>query len=116
MARAPVFPTKLLDKTAVVYSEGVGGDYSVVANAALPCLLGIVNGDGGRSGGRTSEERADLAQLRTLVWTQGYAMPETAQVEVDGERWNVLPGSYNAATWPFDGTVLYRTCDLMRVK
>jgi hypothetical protein len=112
MSRPPAFPARLLSQTAVVKGEGVGGGYTVTLVAALPCLLGIASS----SGAKTATERADLAQTRTMVWTQAYAMPDAAQVVIGAETYNVIPGSYQAPIWPFDGSVLYRCVDLIRVK
>ena len=111
MARSLVFPARLLNALAVHGGEGVAGAYTAALWADLPCLLGIAS----TGGGKTSEERADLAQMRTLVWTAAFTMPDAAQVAVGGIRYNVIPGTYAECTW-LDGSVVYRCCDVMRAK
>ncbi len=110
MARPPMLSTKLLDKMMDVYTEGAGGAFTTVARAAEPCRLGQIDTGGARS----APERAELASLRRLVWGPGYALPAHCQVEIDGERWNPVEGTHAAPTWPFDGTVIYRSCDVQK--
>lgn len=111
MAR-PALPTGLLDKTADVYTEdSTTGAYTTLARADLPCRLGIVSTQGATS----APERAELAAIRRLVWGPDYDMPERVQIEVDGQRYNPMPGSFAAPTWP-GGGVVYRSCDLMRAR
>lgn len=95
---------------AVVYSQGAGGGYTTVEQPGLPCGLGILN----PGGVNTVYERAELGQARVLYWSEDYTMPEHAQLEIDGERWNVVAGSVTAVAWPFTGTVVYRSCDVRR--
>lgn len=111
MAR-PALPTAILDKTADVYTEGATGAYTVLAQAGLPCRLGMV----GTSGATSAPERAELVAMRRLLWCPDYAMPERCQVEVDGQRWNPVPGTFAAPTWPGRGAVVYRSCDLVRAE
>jgi hypothetical protein len=111
MAR-PALPTILLDKTCDIYTEAAGGDWATVAQADLPCRLGIVSAKGAGS----APERAELTAIRRLVWGPDYDMPERCQVEVDGIRYNPVPGSFTAPTWPGSGAVVYRSCDLVRAE
>lgn len=97
-----------LDQTAIVYTEApVTGAFTVVAKSGLRCRLAHVRGGG------SQPERAELAALRNMLWEPDYVLPETAQVEVDGIRWNPVPGTFGAMRGP-SGTVLYRRCDVVR--
>lgn len=112
MAR-PALPGNLLDKTCDVYIENPAtGALTVVARADLQCRLGIISAQGASS----APERAELVAMRRLVWGPDYVMPERCQVEIDGERWNPLPGSFLAPTWPFTGVVVYRSVDIVRAE
>lgn len=90
--------------TAVVYTpDPTTGDYTIVDNPSLPCRLAIVT----VTGEITGPGRAELVDERRLLWGPGYEMPATAQVEVDGRRWNVEVGSA-AAIRGVSGSVEYR--------
>ncbi|RMG98268.1 MAG: hypothetical protein D6706_07380 [Chloroflexi bacterium] len=79
-----------LDQTAVVYTaNGTTGALDVVDNAALSCRLAHVSAVAADTGG----ERAELATRPRLLWGTDYTMPNPAEIEVDGERWRVLPES-----------------------
>lgn len=102
-----------LNKTASVYTpHATTGAYTVLAKSGLRCRLAIR----GRvqPGVDASEERAELVGSRRLLWDEAYAMPETAQVEIDGQRWNVQAGTVDVLTG-LDETVIYRRCDLIKV-
>jgi hypothetical protein len=62
---------------------------------------------------RTAPDRAELAAMRTLIWEPGYVLPETAQVEVEGIRWNPVAGTFGAMRGP-TGAVAYRRADVRR--
>ncbi len=94
--------------TAVVYTPTATG-YTDVANAALPCRLALVATDTAATG----QDRTELASTRRLLWGPDYLMPENAQIEVDGERWNVRPGTLAAVRGP-SGNVVYRRCEVTR--
>jgi hypothetical protein len=66
--------------------------------------------------GGTVAERAELLALRQLLWEPSYVMPETVQVEVNGDglRWNVVHGTLGALRGP-SGAVMYRRADVVRV-
>lgn len=99
-----------LNKTAVVYTPSVStGEYTVVANASLPCRLAFVEQGGSSVGG----ERGDIGSKRRLLWEETYAMPDNAQVEIDGQRWSVREGTYGAITGPDGATVVYRRCEVV---
>lgn len=106
-----MLPANVLDQVATVYTEALAtGAYTVVAQANLPCRLGVIPTRGATS----SAERAELASMRRLVWGPGYAMPEHCQIEIDGQRWNPVAGTLMAPTW-IDGSVVYRAADVVRV-
>ena len=84
---------RLLKHRATVYTRAVsGGTYTTVATTGLKCLLQQVN----VRPPATSQERAQMADLRTLYFDPSYTMPESAQIAVDvesGVRWNVVSGT-----------------------
>jgi len=100
-----------LDQTADVYTPAAGdGDYTVLAKSGLICRLAYIQQGGTTIGG----EREDIGSRRRLLWDEVYEMPEAAQIEVDGERWNVLAGTAGALRGP-DSTVIYRRCEVSLV-
>ncbi|NJN53286.1 MAG: hypothetical protein HC804_00135 [Anaerolineae bacterium] len=99
-----------LDQTAIVYTpHATTGAYTVVARSELVCRLAYVEQGGSAVGG----ERENIGQRRRLLWDAEYAMPDEAQVEVDGERWNVLMGTYGQLRGA-DSQVVYRRCEVVR--
>ena len=99
-----------LDQTAKVYvPNSTDGDFTTLAKATLPCRLAYIQQGPNSVGG----EREDIGQRRRLLWTEEYEMPETAQVEVAGERWNVLAGSLGSLRG-LSGAVIYRRCEVVR--
>jgi hypothetical protein len=100
-----------LDQTANVYIPNeMDGNFTQLAKSGLVCRLAYIQEGGTTIGG----EREDIGSRRRLLWDEVYTMPETAQVEVDGERWNVSPGTYGALRGP-DSSVVYRRCEVVRV-
>ena len=101
-----------LDMVGDVYTETPAtGAYTTVERSGLRCRLAHVN----QQPAATGADRAELAAIRNLLWEPGYEMPETAQVDVAGVRWNVVPGTFGAYRGP-TGAVVYRRCDLVRVQ
>jgi len=97
-----------LNQTATVYTpNGTTGAYTVVAQAALPVRL-VVPG-----AGRMNPERDEAAPVSRLLWGSGYTMPETAQIDVGGVRWNVKAGTVTPVRW-IDATIVYHRCDVER--
>lgn len=76
-----------LSDIAIVYVPDDNGDYTVVHRAELRCRLAV------RPSPAVSAERADLTENRRLLWNDDYMMPATAQVVVNGRRWNVKAGT-----------------------
>lgn len=97
-----------LDQTANVYTPGTNGDYTVLAKPGLACRLAYIEQGGSDIGG----ERADTGSRRRLLWDEDYAMPDNAQIEVEGKRWNVLAGTPGAIRGP-DSRVVYRRCEVV---
>lgn len=98
-----------LDQTCTVYTpNGTTGAYDVVAVSGMACRLALasVSGDMGPS-------RAEADGTRRLLWGPDYTMPETAQVEVDGERWNIQAGTL-AAPRDLSGAAVYRRAEVTR--
>ncbi len=99
-----------LDQVANVYTPAVSdGNFTVLAKTNLVCRLAYIEQGGSTVGG----ERADIGSRRRLLWEEDYAMPESAQVEVAGERWNVLAGTVGALRGP-DSSVVYRRCEVTK--
>ncbi len=107
MARS-LLPASVLDETAAVYTEDASGAFNVLARADLACRLGHVSARGASG----AVERAELVATRRLVWPADYVMPERCQIEIDGQRWNPVHGSFAAPT--VAGRVAYRACDVVR--
>lgn len=98
-----------LDQIATVYTPSVStGVYTVLAKSGLACRLALtsVSGDMGPS-------RAEDDGTRRLLWDPDYTMPEEAQVEVDGERWNIRAGTL-AAPRDLSGAVVYRRAEVKK--
>lgn len=99
-----------LDQTASVYTpHSTTGDFTVLAKSGLVCRLAYMQ----QGPNETANDREDVSQRRRLLWEEAYTMPETAQVEVSGERWNVIAGSLGSLRGP-GGTVVYRRCEVIR--
>ncbi len=99
-----------LDQTADVYTpDGTDGSFTVLAKSGLACRLAYVQNAPAGVGG----EREAIGSNRRLLWEEDYTMPDNAQVAVDGERWNVLAGSFGKPRGP-SGGVEYRRCEVTR--
>ena len=106
-----MFPTELLADTAVVYTPDQTGAFTTVANAALACWLRPV----GTRAAASAAQRAELAALRRLTWVD-YVMPDYAQVEIDGNRYNVVHGTVVGYRYAETGEVIQYSCDLIEVE
>lgn len=73
---------------ADVYTQGAGGAFTVLDQGGLPCR--VIN-PSLNSRVMDLPARAENARARTLVWDVSYVMPDYAQLEIEGERWNPLP-------------------------
>lgn len=98
----------LIDSATIYTPDPTTGAYSVVAMTGLACRLALAT-----TPVAPDPDRAEVNQTRRLLWGPSYLLPETAQVEVAGERWNVRPGTLDAVRGP-SGAVAYRRCDVVR--
>ena len=100
-----------LDQTADVYTpNGTDGDFTVLAKSGLVCRLATIQVGPASVGG----ERESVGLNRRLLWAEAYTMPDDAQIEVDGQRWNVLVGTF-APLRGVDSAVVYRRCAVSKV-
>jgi hypothetical protein len=102
-----------LDQAADVYLPDVGGDgdFTILDKAGLVCRLAYIE----QGPEDVGDERESIGSRRRLLWEEVYDMSETAQVEVEGERWNVMAGTLGKLRGP-GGAVLYRRCEVAVVK
>jgi hypothetical protein len=102
-----------LNATATVYTPHAStGAYTVTAKSGLPCRLAYVEQGGSGIGG----EREAIGSKRRLLWREAYTMPDNAQVDVSGQRWNVKEGTYGELTGPDGTSVIYRRCEVVIAK
>jgi hypothetical protein len=101
-------PIPGLVQHATVYGlNPTTGLFDVVVMSDLVCRLAH------RGGGATAPERAELAGLRRLLWRpEDGELPENAQIEAEGQRWQVVRGTPAAFLGP-DGTIALRAADLV---
>jgi hypothetical protein len=78
----------LVDRATVYTENPVTGVYDVVAKQNLRCRLEHVGG------GQTVAARAELMQIRHLVFDIAYEMPEDCEVLIDGTRYNPQAGTF----------------------
>jgi hypothetical protein len=93
----------LIDSATVYTPQAATGAYTVLAKSGLACRLTIIQ----RNAGETSDERESIAGKRLLLWDGSYAMPDPAQVEINGERWNLDEGTSSELRGP-RGETIYR--------
>ncbi len=98
--------------TAAVYApdDDNDGSYTILLNDSLTCLLSGAH----KYEAATAKDRAEMAAWRQLLWDATYEMPENVQVEVDGVRYNAVPGSF-VAFKVGPANILYRRGDFVRV-
>lgn len=99
-----------LIQVATVFTENpTTGAFDVVAKSDLKCRLAHIDGQPAA----TAPDRAEFAAMRNMLWEPEYVLPETAQVLVDGVRWNPVAGTFGAMKGP-SGAVVYRRADVRR--
>ncbi len=109
-SRAMQLPAATFNQVATVYGRSeVTHDFTTVLAANLRCRLS----DSG--GGRTAQERAELAAQRILIWDSAVEIPAHAQIQIAGQRWAPLAESF-AAPSVIDDSALYRRCQVTRVE
>lgn len=107
--KSVMLPSILLDQTATVYARDANGAYTVVAASNVAVRLANLSTKSAASG----FDRAELAALRRLVWGPEMTFDEHAQIEVNGERWNVVAGTLQQARGP-SGELVYQAVDVRR--
>ena len=96
-----------LDQTGTVYTpNGSTGAFTVVAKSNLACRLTAVGV------ATVGNQRVEISGSRLLLWDPSYVMPDEAQVEVEGVRWNVKAGSQARPRLP-GGVDVYRRCEVV---
>lgn len=99
-----------LDQTAEVFTADQNtGRYTTSVNPALACRLMHIP----LNRAQRQQERAELAGMRHMLFDPEFVMDEHSQLDVDGVRWEPLPGSFGAFR-DWHGTVIYRQCDVLR--
>lgn len=108
----------ILTMRATVYARTGGtGPFNNAVKTGLACRLDTVN----VQPAATSSQRADLAALRSFMWSPDYDLPEQGvQVEITspayyaGQRWTVVNGTRKPAIPPgFDAPIAVE-CDVRR--
>lgn len=95
--------------TVDIMTEGATGLSTVPLVSGLRCRLAHQ-----AVGGATGNERAELSQMRRMIWDATPVLPEAIQIVAsDGTRYNALTGTFRALRGP-SGTILYRSCDVVR--
>ena len=100
----------LIDSADVYMPNATDGSYTTLVQPALPCRLAVARRGPEGVGG----ERENIGTQWRLLWEQAYTMPDEAQVDINGERWNVLAGTV-AKIRGIGGEVVYRRCELTKV-
>lgn len=100
----------LLTDTFTIYSRDATGRATVVEYADVPCRVSTSNF---RDAG-SAQDRAELAQVRTLYWIAAVPLLPDQQVELnnDGRRWNVRPETIRTIQMP-DGGLHHNEADLL---
>ncbi len=101
----------LIDTATIYTPHGTTGVYSVLAQADLSCRLAVINVEAGRT--EAGIDRGELLADRRFLWDPAYDMPENVQIDIDGTRWNPVPGTFAAVRGP-GGAVEYRRCSVVR--
>lgn len=100
-----------LNNTMAVFTPDSDGAYTVEAQTDVVCRLNHISRNPANLGG----EREAIGDDRLLMWSQVYVMPDDAQIEIDGQRWNVREGSCDEITGADFSTIVYRRCQVMKV-
>lgn len=75
-----------MNKLGTVYAPA--DDFEAIVKTSLACGLFHIS----EVGAATGVDRAELLARRRLLWDPSYTMPEEAQVEIDGKRWQLPRG------------------------
>lgn len=105
-------PRNFFKHTATVYADtGVSGGYDVVDKTGLACRLEPVNQQPATTGG----QRADLASHFAFKYDPTYTLPENSQVDVGGQRYQVVPSTVYVQRHD-DGPAIYGRALLVQVR
>lgn len=105
---------RLLNQIAVVYTESPSnGRYDVVLYPSLACRL--VQPITVSIATLPMADRAELMAGRDFWWDPSVELSEQCQVEIDGVRWQLRPGTFQA-TKPDGTTVVSRRCMAARIQ
>lgn len=97
------------NKTATVYAPA--DDFQAAVKTGLKCSLHHIS----EVGAATGVDRAELLARRRLLWDPSYTMPEEAQVEIDGQRWQLPRGGGIATIYHRDtNTPAYGRAEVLR--
>lgn len=102
---------RLMNETAAVYTAAaVGGDFTVLAVAAMPVQLTTSQ----RRGVPWAIQRAQLGHERECKFDGAFTLPgEPCQLLVGGERWNVVADTIGVIR-DRAGQVVYGFCLVIR--
>lgn len=101
---------ELIHSANVYTPNGTDGDFTTLSKSALTCRLALIQQGPAAVGG----EREDQSLKRRLLWEEAYTMPDDAQIEIDGQRWAVLVGTYTPVNG-VGGNEVYRRCEVLKV-
>jgi hypothetical protein len=97
---------ELLFMRADVYAEGsASGGYDSLVHSGLACLLY-------KASEWRQQVRAEGVGVRDFLYDPAYTLGEYRQVEVDGVRWQVVPGSIQSKA--LNDGVLVNACSVER--
>jgi len=86
----------------------VNGEYDILTHPQLPCRLAHIGVTG------AAIDRAQLLSTRMLIWDVGYSIPDDAQVDVEGNRWQTVRGTFSTLKGP-NNVPTYKRVDVVRV-
>lgn len=97
---------------ATVYNgRAASGQQSIAVKIELRGRLGVATPT---LATESSPHRAAGTEIFRWLWDPDYVMPETAQIEVAGVRYNPVAGKFQAPE--IGGEVIYRACNVVRVE
>lgn len=98
---------------AKVYVRDLNGAYNIVAKSDLKCSVETLVRQ--RDYAPTIIDRGELATLRNFKFEHDYLMPENAQIEVQGRRWNMRKDSLDLRRARPGSEPLYWIVDIVRI-
>lgn len=96
-----------IERHSIYTEDATTGTYSTLAKSGLRCRARHPDG------GESLPERSELAATRVLIWEAGYVMPRYAQVDINGERWQIHPETIASLDGP-GGQTIYRRAYITR--